>query len=144
MREEHSVMSQEDDSICLRMPKRCLTAAFHKLIIFKVPLGSRVEAGRKDMSGKRPLLAWAGSLSALPWEQACLIPQLAFPSTSAQATWLELKLHLQLPKGTKRVKLFQEIACAFPIKMLQMQIIKILFSLTIVVYTVIPALGRLR
>jgi hypothetical protein len=58
MREEHSVISQEDDSICSRIPKRWFTAAFHKLIIFKVPLGCKlVEVGRKDTLGKRPLLA---------------------------------------------------------------------------------------
>lgn len=38
--EKPSIISQEDDSICLGIPMRCFTAAFHKLIIFKAPLGS--------------------------------------------------------------------------------------------------------
>lgn len=58
LNEGGALISQEDESICLRTPKRCFTAAFHKLIRCKVPLGSKgVEVGRKDTSGKRPLLA---------------------------------------------------------------------------------------
>lgn len=38
--EEPSISSQEDDSICLGIPMRCFTVAFHKLIIVKAPLGS--------------------------------------------------------------------------------------------------------
>ena len=37
-KEVPSIISQEDDGICLGIPTRRFTAAFHKLITFKAPL----------------------------------------------------------------------------------------------------------
>lgn len=55
---------------CMGIP-RCFTAAFHKLIIFKAPMGSGGRGWEERSLGRRPLLAWVRNCSDLPREQAC-------------------------------------------------------------------------
>lgn len=96
--EKPSIISQEDDSICLGIPMRCFTAAFHKLIIFKAPLGS----GGWEKRSFGEDLCWHEWRTAQTsrGKQACLNTSNLHSQVHAYTQCVEFEISSPAPKGS--------------------------------------------